>query len=93
MDDRVLSDAEVGVAKAWSGGESGRHLVAVPASLAGEDEHRVVEVFGPLGTRDEGMPPEWIIYPSETGGFVTEDFSGRRVVSATLEAALSALLD
>lgn len=91
MDDRALSDAEMKIAKEWKG-RCGDDAVAMPASLSGEDSCRVVEIFGPLGTRDDGMPPEWIIYPVETG-FMAEDFSGRRIASATFEAALAALVD
>lgn len=91
MDDRVLSAAEVQFARDWNGGERPGWAAAVPVALVGEDAYRVVEVFGPLGTRDDGMPLELIVYPWG-GGFVTEDPLGGRVASATFEAALNVRL-
>ncbi|MFE0758744.1 hypothetical protein ACFW16_32605 [Inquilinus sp. NPDC058860] len=87
--DRFLSDAELKTAEEWTATWHECGLVAIPVSFD-DAPPRVLEVFGPLGTRDEGMSPELIIYPIEDG-FVVEPAFGDRTPVRTIEEALAVI--
>jgi hypothetical protein len=87
--DRFLTDSELQDAKAWSEVFQVCGMAAKPMSVVGEPP-RVLEVFGPLGDRDDDMPPEVIIYPAEEG-FIVESSDGGRVAAATVDEALKTI--